>query len=122
MNLILAEFDPANLPRAIQIGLYRILPEALTNVARHSGAEAVSIVFTYSDEALEIAVSDDGCGFDTAADFVSSNHLGIQSMRERAAMLGGTVRIASDSQGTQVFIQIPLTEENFHRFSSADER
>jgi PAS domain S-box-containing protein len=122
VNLIVGNCDPGNLSRAIQIGLYRILQEALTNVARHSEAKAVGIAFICSGAVLEVAVSDDGCGFDTAADFVSTGHLGIQSMRERAAMLGGTVRIASEGKGTQVLVRIPLTEEDLQRLSPAGER
>ena len=122
VNLTVGNCDPGNLSRAIQIGLYRIIQEALTNVARHSRAKAVGIAFTYSGTVLEVAVSDDGCGFDTAADFVSTGHLGIQSMRERAAMLGGTVRIASEGKGTQVLVRIPLTEEDLQRLSPAGER
>jgi signal transduction histidine kinase len=93
---------------AVQIGLYRILQEALTNVARHSGAKQVSIIFAGSATALEIAVIDDGCGFDAEAVAVSSHRLGIQSMRERAAMLGGTVSFTSGGKGTRILVKIPL--------------
>jgi len=97
-----------NLPLAVQISLYRILQEALTNVARHSGAKNVSIRFTRSATALKVAVIDDGCGFDAKAVAVSSHRLGIQGMRERAAMLGGTVSFTSQGKGTRVLVQIPL--------------
>ena len=64
VDLTLNELDSSNLPSAVQIALYRILQEALTNVARHSGAKSVSIRFARSATALEVAVIDDGCGFD----------------------------------------------------------
>jgi PAS domain S-box-containing protein len=89
VNLKLDELDSSDLPSSVQITLYRILQEALTNVARHSGAKAVSIRLARMASALEVAVIDDGCGFDAEAVAVSSHRLGIQSMRERAAMLGG---------------------------------
>jgi signal transduction histidine kinase len=88
--------------------LYRILQEALTNVARHAEAKAVSIVFTRSAKALQVAVIDNGRGFDTKAAARSISHLGIQGMRERAAMLGGTLSFTSKSTGTRLLIELPL--------------
>jgi len=89
VDLTLNEIDSFSLPSGIQIALYRILQEALTNAATHSGAKAVSIRFTGSATDVEVEVIDDGCGFDAKAVAVSSHRLGIQSMPERAAMLGG---------------------------------
>jgi PAS domain S-box-containing protein len=100
--------DSSHLPHEVQIRLYRILQEALTNVARHSGARKVSIIFTRSARALKVAVIDDGCGFDAEAVAATSYRLGIQSMRERAAMLGGTVSFTSPGKGTRILVQIPL--------------
>jgi signal transduction histidine kinase len=92
--------------------LYRILQEALTNVARHSGAKAVSIGFARSATTLTVAVTDDGCGFDTKGVGVSSSRLGIQGMRERAAMLGGTISFTSKGRGTRLVVEIPLTGQH----------
>jgi signal transduction histidine kinase len=110
VNLKLKELDSSKLPSAVQIGLYRIVQEALTNVAKHSGAKAVSIKFTRLATASEIAVIDDGCGFDAGAVAVSSHRLGIQSMRERAAMLGGTVSFISQRRGTKILVRVPLAK------------
>ena len=112
VDLTLDELDCSNLPSAVQIALYRILQEALTNVARHSGARAVSIRFARLAAALEVAVIDDGCGFDAKAVAVSSHRLGIQSMRERAAMLGGTVSFTSQGKGTRILVQVPLANQD----------
>jgi len=109
VDLTLDGLDSCNLQPAVQIRLYRILQEALTNVARHAKAKAVSIVFARSGTALQVAVTDNGRGFDTKAVAVSSSRLGIQSMRERAAMLGGTVSFTSKGTGTRILVQIPLT-------------
>ena len=111
VDLELEEIDSSNLSSSVQIALYRILQEALTNVARHSGAKAVSIRFARLTRALEIAVIDDGCGFDAEAVAVSSHRLGIQSMRERAALLGGTVRFLPQRKGTKMLVQIPLADQ-----------
>jgi PAS domain S-box-containing protein len=113
VDLTLNALDSSDLPPAVQMGLYRILQEALTNVARHSGAKAVSIVFARSATALKVAVSDNGRGFDIKAlAEVSSNRLGLQGMRERAAMLRGTVSFTSKGKGTRILVQIPLTGQD----------
>jgi len=112
VDLKLNELDFSTLPSAVQIGLYRILQEALTNVARHSGAKAVSIRFARSATALEVAVIDDGCGFDAKAVAVSSHRLGIQSMRERTAMLGGTFSFAAQRKGTKILVHVPLANQD----------
>jgi PAS domain S-box-containing protein len=111
VDLTLGELESCNLGPAVQIRLYRILQEALTNVARHAGAKAVSIVFARSATGLQVAVTDDGRGFDTKAVAISSDRLGIPGMRERAAMLGGTVTFTSKSTGTRILVQIPLNGE-----------
>ena len=112
VNLTLNDFDSRNLPSGIQIALYRILQEALTNVARHSGANEVSIRFARLDASVEVVVIDDGCGFDAEAVAVSSRSLGIQSMRERAAMLGGTVRFIPQRSGTKIRVHVPLVDRD----------
>jgi len=113
VDLALSELDSSNLPPAVQTALYRILQEALTNVARHSGAKAVSIRFARLATALEVAVIDNGCGFDAKTVAVSSHRLGIQSMRERAAMLGGTLSFTSQRKGTKILVQVPLANQDF---------
>ena len=113
VDLRLSESESLNLPPAVQIGLYRILQEALTNVARHSGAKKVGIAFARSPAALEVELTDDGHGFDTqAAGLVSSTRLGIQSMRERAAILGGAIHFTSAAGGTRILLQIPLVDQD----------
>ncbi|HWR14783.1 MAG TPA: ATP-binding protein [Terriglobales bacterium] len=108
VHLTLRGLDSSNLSQAAQLGLYRILQEALNNVARHSGAGKIGIAFSRSGTVLKVTVTDDGRGFDAEAVTASSHRLGIQSMRERAVMLGGTVDFTSQAKGTRVLVQIPL--------------
>jgi PAS domain S-box-containing protein len=112
VSLTLDDFDSSKLPSAVQIALYRILQETLTNVARHSGARAVSVRLARLTTAVELAVVDDGCGFDARVVTASSQRLGIQGMRERAAMLGGTVSFKSRRKGTEVLVRIPLASQD----------
>jgi signal transduction histidine kinase len=112
VHLTLSGLDSSKLALAAQIRLYRILQEALTNVARHSGAKKVSIIFRRSATVLKVAVIDDGCGFDAKAVAASSHRLGIHGMRERAAMLGGTVSFTSQGKGARILVQIPLHNQD----------
>ena len=88
--------------------LFRILQEALTNVARHSRAGAVEVSLHVKDGLLTLAVNDDGVGF--AGDMLSKkNSFGLLGMRERALVLGGELRITSaPNQGTKISVSIPV--------------
>ncbi len=55
---------------------------------------------------------DDGCGFDVKAVTISTQRLGIQSMRERVAMLGGTISFSSQRKGTKILVQVPLANQS----------
>ena len=98
---------PADLPDAVEIGLFRVVQEALTNIARHSGAANASVIANRRGGKLRVVVEDDGRGFDPSA---PSERLGIAGIRERVALLGGAVRIDSDiSGGTTVIVELEVT-------------
>jgi len=114
VQLTLGGLNCRKLPPAVQLALYRILQETLTNIARHSRAKNARVAFKHSARCLEVSVTDDGTGFDTSAVAAdSSHHLGLQSIRERAALLGGTAVFDSGSKGTEVRVQIPLDAWEF---------
>ena len=99
------------LPDTIKTSLFRILQESLTNVARHSHAKQVGVVFEQMGENLVLSISDDGKGFDKQR-VADKKTLGILGMRERTTMLGGTYEIVSKSgKGTRVVVAIPLGQE-----------
>jgi signal transduction histidine kinase len=88
--------------RAVQFAAYRIAQEALTNVVRHAGAARAIVTLDRAGDDLVLTVDDDGAGFD---DHEGS---GILGMRERAALLGGSVEIgASPIGGTRVTARLP---------------
>lgn len=95
-----------------QIGLYRIIQEALTNVARHSHAGTVCVRFDWRDHMLQLAIQDDGQGFRSRdVSDRPSKHLGIEGMRQRASMLGGTLEIKSEPhKGTLIQVLLPLPD------------
>ena len=100
--------EPEAVP-AIKEALYRVGQEALNNIAKHAGAQAVVITLEASAGELVLRVRDDGRGFDAEKSF--PGHLGLRSMRERAASVGGVVAISSaPGHGTEVTIRVPRPE------------
>ncbi len=112
VDLDFGETPFSRLDDSSQIGLYRIIQEALTNVARHSQAETVSVVFDWHDPLLRLMIRDDGAGFRSRnVGDRPSKHLGIEGMRQRASMLGGTFDITSEpNKGTLIEVRLTLTE------------
>jgi PAS domain S-box-containing protein len=106
--------ETGRLPRAVETALYRIVQEALANVAKHASAHGVSIVIQHHPAWAQAIVADDGVGFDVDAVLTgpeSRHHLGLHGMRERAAVLGGSVTIESATgEGTTVYARIPFEE------------
>jgi signal transduction histidine kinase len=93
------------LPPPIEIALYRIVQEALTNTAKHAQANTVSILVDRQRDHVRVIIEDDGRGFDPGA----SVGLGLHSIRERAALCGGQLAIeASPGAGTALYLTIPL--------------
>ena len=91
---------------AIEIPIFRIYQELLTNILRHAEAEHVSIELYEHDRKLILAVEDDGKGFDPDA---QSSGVGLSGMRERAALVNASIRFDSEpGQGTHVVVEIPL--------------
>jgi signal transduction histidine kinase len=85
--------------------MFRIVQEALTNIAKHAGATRVSVVVRRNEDRVILVVEDDGRGFDMGE---ANAGLGLVSMRERAELLGGSLRVESSAdQGTTIAIEIP---------------
>ena len=96
--------DPPRLPAAVEVAGYRIGAEALHNVARHAGTEAVEVSVRLVDGELVVRVSDSGAGL--AADRTSG--VGSLAMQERVDELGGSLRIdSSPGHGTTVEARLP---------------
>jgi len=101
------------LPDAIELALFRVLQEALTNVHRHSGASEADILIRRSSGQVVLEVRDNGCGIEQ--EVLSRFHetgagvgVGLMSMHERARELGGKLQLESDGTGTSVRIMIPV--------------
>jgi signal transduction histidine kinase len=93
----------------VETTIYRVVQEALTNVARHAGASQVSVVIDQADDCIRVAIEDDGNGQCPDPSRTAPAGLGIAGMRERAAMIGGILEIESrPGHGTTVFLRVPV--------------
>lgn len=102
------------LPSKIETALFRVVQEAINNIAKHSGARNVRLSFDCSNGAVQIDVEDDGIGFDLneMAQMVDLRRgLGLVGMQERVGLLGGKIALLSyTGQGTRISIRVPLEE------------
>jgi signal transduction histidine kinase len=106
----LAETMETRLAPDIEVCVYRIVQEALSNVARHSGATACTVSLNSGGGTLRVIIEDNGRGVGLPANRLTSGRgLGLIGMRERAQALGGTFSIkARDGGGTIVMVALPL--------------
>jgi len=109
--------DSGRLPLLVQTTVYRVLQEALTNVARHAGGRSVSVRLAGEKATIELRVQDDGTGIERRktrgrARPSLRRGLGLEGMRERVALLGGWVRVESEpGAGTTVTARIPVQSQ-----------
>ncbi|MGJ8619162.1 MAG: sensor histidine kinase [Methylophilaceae bacterium] len=87
----------------INIGIFRIVQESLTNIAKHAKASVAEINIICSDSSLELRVKDDGVGFNTA---MPNKGYGLMGIADRAEALGGTLRINSSNVGSELIVSI----------------
>jgi len=107
---VCADRNAANLPAAVELAVYRIASEAMTNASRHAHASCCEVRLEVGGQRLELSVTDDGQGLAGGAS--SGAGTGLRSMRERAEELAGTCSIASvQPHGTRVSVRIPLPED-----------
>jgi len=91
---------------AAKEALYRIAREALHNIVKHARARQVTLRMARCDDGVALEIADDGAGFDPGDSF--PGHLGLRSMRERAAHLNGTFQVESaPGQGTRIAVSVP---------------
>jgi signal transduction histidine kinase len=105
---VVAHVGDARLPAEVETTLYRIVQEAVTNVAKHAEAGHVSITLTRKQSSVVAIVEDDGKGFDPGS--ARGDGLGLLGMRERLALVGGTLQIeAAHGTGTTIAAEVPLS-------------
>ncbi len=111
------------LPNIIETTLYRIAQEALNNVTKHARATRASLELARTDGRIECTIRDDGAGFHpkTADGGQGQQGLGFIGIRERLDAVGGSLRITSaPSEGTELFITMPVIDPSAKKLSRAD--
>lgn len=107
---ITAQPDPLpSLSAAVEVAAYRIALEAITNVVRHAGAQRCDVcieVESNSHQAIRIEVSDDGIGLPPER----RTGVGLNSMRERAEELGGSLAVVDEAAGVRVTAVLPISQ------------
>ena len=105
--IVQANGEAVRLPPDTEIGLYRIMQEALQNVSVHAGARRAEVTVGFTPSAVTLAVADDGRGFDP--NDARRDGVGLLGMRERAESLGGRLTIhTAPGQGTCVNLAVPI--------------
>ncbi len=116
--------DESQLDPKTKVFVFRMVQEALSNVAKHAKADKVTVTVHLKKNQLKAEVSDNGQGFDIDAQRRNPekwDHFGVRSMTERARMLGGDVRWISKARaGTTVEISVPLTEKEKPDYAKKD--
>src|SRR5215469_12035237 len=106
---------PARLSREVEIALFRVLQEALTNIHRHSQSRAAEVSFDGSNHALALTIKDHGVGIakDLLKKFEATGTagVGLAGMRERVRELGGDFDVTSNGTGTSLCVTVPMRKE-----------
>jgi signal transduction histidine kinase len=113
IDVHVSAIDEGRLPPQAALSLYRIAQEALNNVAKHGHATRVAVILEQRDERVGLVIEDNGRGFDAIHMHAGprEQRLGLAGMRERAALVSGTIDIESaPGRGTTVIVQVPLRE------------
>jgi len=106
VQLVVLNLD-SRLPAEIEVNLYRIVQEALTNVVRHANASRVEVLLEQRVDSIVAIVEDNGDGFDPQRP-LNNQSLGLFGMRERAEMLGGKLVIeVQPGEGTTIYVEVP---------------
>ncbi|TET22220.1 MAG: PAS domain S-box protein [Candidatus Stahlbacteria bacterium] len=99
-------------PRAdpdTEIMLYRVIQEAVTNALKHAEPDEITVRFEYAEPTFRVMVEDDGKGFDVEKVASASSGLGLRSIHERVALIGGRIELNSSvGKGTQVLIEVEI--------------
>ena len=101
---------------AVEVNLYRIVQEALNNIAKHAKANNVSILLEKPEDKIVLIIEDDGVGFDVEEKLNRNEGLGLIGIGERAALINGEVEIESAiGNGTTIYVRVPTNYEEVQK-------
>jgi PAS domain S-box-containing protein len=107
INFTVSESFLRRFPEFVELNIYRIVQEALSNVARHSNAKSVTVALEFGERMVAVTIADDGNGQAREC----AHGMGLADMRERTELLGGTFRLQTKpGHGTTIRIEIPIQE------------
>ena len=116
VDLEASRYRSTGISPEIETTIYRIIQEALNNVAKHSGAKRVSLVLSRTTDNVQAIIEDDGCGFDIARAPSPANDrggLGLHGIRERLGNVGGNLNVESvPGRGVTLIVRIPVSKEH----------
>jgi signal transduction histidine kinase len=113
LDVCFSAIAAANLPKHIQLSLYRVVQEALTNAIKHANASRIDISLESDAEYATLSVEDDGCGFNLPRELTpdSMGGIGLLGIEDRIEAIGGSLTISTQpGKGTSLFVKIPLPE------------
>jgi len=103
---------PIRLPLSVEIAVYRVVQETLTNIRKHANATRVNLTLHFHEDRLVVEIRDNGDGFDlqhTLSSAISVGHVGLLGMKQRTEMLGGEMKIKTrEGSGTAVTMTFPI--------------
>jgi signal transduction histidine kinase len=111
--------EEKRLPPQVEIAIFRIAQEAMTNVVRHARADSTYVSLEFKEKSVALQIEDDGIGFDLAEESrstdLSKRGAGLLGMKERAELLGGTLEIITrPGHGTRIEVEIKVNQEYDH--------
>ena len=102
------------MPPDVETAIYRVVQEAINNIARHACARNVALTLEFANNRVEIQIVDDGKGFDSASSASAPNGkrgLGLMGMKERMSVIGGELHLQSQpGKGTAIHLIVPLQQ------------
>ncbi|HEY8560145.1 MAG TPA: PAS domain S-box protein [Pyrinomonadaceae bacterium] len=109
-ELIVSSLKKTRFAPETETNLYRIVQEALNNTQKHAKAKSVEVMLEKRDDLIVMLIEDDGVGFNAGNKKNSLKGLGLTGMKERAALIGGTLEVESaPGKGTTVFVRVPAS-------------
>jgi signal transduction histidine kinase len=108
-TVLVCEELPTSLREDTATVLYRVVQESLSNIAKHANACRVEIELITDDQALDLSIRDNGCGFDVESSGRVRKGMGLMNMKERVRSVQGTFDLWSQpGQGTRIRVTVPM--------------